>query len=251
MNDAWSWNYSAYDPHTERLVEALCTVGNGRFATRGSAPECAADDAHYPGTYLAGCYDRLTSTVAGRTVENEDLVNLPNWTLLRYRCLPEDGPPGEWLTPDSAELRRSTTHVDLRAGVLTRRLLYRDGAGRGLHVTHQRFVHMGIPWLAAQRSAFRAYGWNGRLEVESILDGTVTNAGVERYGDLDGQHLTEHRKGAEPGESPGSPAGPSNRRSTSLSPSAPPPTRYDLPSTFTPPELSFSGSFSRFRLATR
>ncbi|MFH9554990.1 glycoside hydrolase family 65 protein [Streptomyces globisporus] len=199
MNDAWSWNYSAYDPHTERLVEALCTVGNGRFATRGSTPECAADDAHYPGTYLAGCYDRLTSTVAGRTVENEDLVNLPNWTLLRYRCLPEDGPPGEWLTPDSAELRRSTTHLDLRAGVLTRRLLYRDGAGRGLHATHQRFVHMGIPWLAAQRSGFRAYGWSGRLEVESILDGTVANAGVERYGDLDGQHLTEHRKGAEPG----------------------------------------------------
>ncbi|MFD4020852.1 glycoside hydrolase family 65 protein [Streptomyces sindenensis] len=199
MNEAWSWNYSAYDPHSERLVETLCTVGNGRFATRGSTPECAADDAHYPGTYLAGCYDRLTSTVAGRTVDNEDLVNLPNWTLLRYRCLPQDGPPGEWLTPDSAELRRSTTHLDLRAGVLTRRLLYRDGAGRGLRVTHQRFVHMGVPWLAAQRSAFRAYGWSGRLEVESVLDGTVTNAGVERYRDLDGQHLTEHRKGAEPG----------------------------------------------------
>ncbi|MEU8941973.1 hypothetical protein AB0C97_28465 [Streptomyces goshikiensis] len=29
---------------TERLVESLCTLGNGRFATRGSAPESAAGD---------------------------------------------------------------------------------------------------------------------------------------------------------------------------------------------------------------
>ncbi|MFC9491077.1 hypothetical protein ACFTZM_34095, partial [Streptomyces hydrogenans] len=37
----WTWGYDAYAPERERLVEALCTLGNGRFATRGSAPECA------------------------------------------------------------------------------------------------------------------------------------------------------------------------------------------------------------------
>ena len=98
MTTGWTWHYDRYDPEREPLVEALCTLGNGRFATRGSAPECTAGGTHYPGTYLAGCYDRLISTVAGQQVENEDLVNLPNWTLLRYRCLPDDGPPGEWLT---------------------------------------------------------------------------------------------------------------------------------------------------------
>lgn len=56
MTAGWTWTGSeGYEPERERLVEALCTLGNGRFATRGSAPECAADRVHYPGTYLAGC----------------------------------------------------------------------------------------------------------------------------------------------------------------------------------------------------
>ncbi|MFE7515300.1 glycoside hydrolase family 65 protein [Streptomyces sp. NPDC057540] len=199
MSAGWTWRYDRYDPEREPLVEALCTLGNGRFATRGSAPECTAGTTHYPGTYLAGCYDRLTSTVAGQQVENEDLVNLPNWTLLRYRCLPDDGPPGDWLTPEAEELRRYEVHLDLRAGVLARRLFYEDARGRGLRVSHVRVVHMGDPGVAAQRTLFRAYGWKGAVEVRSVLDGDVTNGGVERYRHLDGRHLGGHRTGFDSG----------------------------------------------------
>ncbi|MET8508372.1 glycoside hydrolase family 65 protein [Streptomyces sp. NPDC004787] len=198
MTSAWTWTYDSYDPEREPLVEALCTLGNGRFATRGSTPECPAGGPHYPGTYLAGCYDRRTSTVAGERVENEDLVNLPNWTLLRYRCLPDEGPSGDWLTPDSEELRHYDVRLDLRAGVLTRHLFFEDARGRGLRVSHIRIVHMGDSDLAAQCTLFRAYGWSGSVEVRSVLDGTVTNAGVERYRHLDGRHLTDHRAGFEP-----------------------------------------------------
>ncbi|MEV6327764.1 glycoside hydrolase family 65 protein [Streptomyces sp. NPDC051909] len=199
MTAGWSLRYDRYEPERERLVEALCALGNGRFATRGSAPECPAGATHYPGTYLAGCYDRSASVVAGERVENEDLVNLPNWTLLRYRCLPDDGPPGEWLTPASGDLRHYEVRLDLRGGVLTRSLFFQDAEGRGLRVGHTRIVHMGDPWLAAQRTLFRAYGWSGAVEVESVLDGAVTNAGVERYRHLEGRHLTGHRTGFEPG----------------------------------------------------
>ncbi|MGW1115784.1 glycoside hydrolase family 65 protein [Streptomyces tanashiensis] len=194
-----TWRYDRYEPEREPLVEALCTLGNGRFATRGSTPECPAGGAHYPGTYLAGCYDRLTSVVGGERVENEDLVNLPDWTPLSYRCLPDDGPPGDWLTPDAADLRHYDVQLDLRAGVLSRRLFFEDARGRGLRVSHTRVVHMGDPGLAAQRTVFRAYGWSGSIEVRSVLDGAVTNAGVERYRHLDGRHLTDHRAGFEPG----------------------------------------------------
>lgn len=31
----WTWVYEGYDPESERLREALCTLGNGYFATRG------------------------------------------------------------------------------------------------------------------------------------------------------------------------------------------------------------------------
>nr|WP_107419579.1 glycoside hydrolase family 65 protein [Streptomyces sp. CB03578] len=197
VNAPWRWEYRRYDPKTERLVESLCTLGNGRFATRGSAPESAAGDIHYPGTYLAGCYDRLTSTVAGRQTSNEDMIRLPDWTALRYRCLPDDSPPGDWLTPDHPTLRHCRVTLDLQAGTLTRRMLFHDTEGRRLGVTHTRLVHIGDPYLAAQRTVLSAYGWHGRIEIQTVLDGDIANAGVDRYRALAGQHLVDHRAGAE------------------------------------------------------
>ncbi|MFJ2238051.1 glycoside hydrolase family 65 protein [Streptomyces sp. NPDC087859] len=186
----WSWEYEGYTPADERLRESLCTLGNGYFASRGALPECAADEVHYPGTYVAGCYNRLTSEVAGRQVENEDMVNVPNWLPLRYRL-----PGGPWLTPDTATVLDHRQMLHLSAGLLERRTRYDLGEGRELTVRQQRFVHMADRHLAALRTEFTAEGFSGPLEVEAALDGGVTNAGVPRYRDLDGRHLTHVHTG--------------------------------------------------------
>ncbi|GHB32206.1 family 65 glycosyl hydrolase [Streptomyces umbrinus] len=185
----WTWDYEGYEPADERLRESLCTLGNGYFATRGSIPECASDDVHYPGTYAAGCYNRLTSDVAGRRVENEDMVNLPNWLPLRFRLHGDDG-PGPWLTPDTATVLEHHQTLHLSTGLLERRTRYADDGGRTLAVRQLRLVHMADPHLAALRTEFTAENFSGELDVEAVLDGAVTNAGVARYRDLDGRHLT-------------------------------------------------------------
>ncbi|WP_326613967.1 glycoside hydrolase family 65 protein [Streptomyces scopuliridis] len=195
---AWTWTYEGYDPESERLREALCTLGNGYFATRGAASETDAGPTHYPGTYAAGCYNRLTSTVAGRQTENEDMVNLPNWLPLRYRVRLEGATPGPWLSPDSTQLTEHRLTLDLRHGTLTRRSTYSlDGDVRRLGVEQCRLVHMGDPHLAAQRTSFTAVGWAGELDVQSGLDGDVRNTGVERYHGLASQHLTHWLTGRE------------------------------------------------------
>ena len=186
----WTWEYEGYLPADERLREALCTVGNGYFATRGALPECAVDDVHYPGTYVAGCYNRLTSDVAGHRVENEDMVNLPNWLPLRFRL-----PGGDWLTPDTATVLDHRQVLHLATGLLERRTRFALGDGGVLYVRQQRVVHMSDPHLAALRTEFTAQGYAGDLEVEAALDGSVTNAGVARYRDLDGHHLTDVHSG--------------------------------------------------------
>ncbi|MEU9479986.1 glycosyl hydrolase family 65 protein [Streptomyces sp. NPDC048191] len=185
-----TWEYEGYRPEEERLRESLCTLGNGYFATRGSLPECTADDVHYPGTYAAGCYDRLTSEVAGRRVENEDVVNLPNWLPLRFR--PGDG---AWLTPDTAPVTEHHLMLDLDPGLLERRTGYDLGGGATLHVRQLRLVHLADRHLAALRTEFTVEGGEVELEVEAALDGRVTNSGVARYRDLDGRHLTQVRTG--------------------------------------------------------
>ena len=106
----WALVYEDYDPAAEGLREALCALGNGYFVTRGAAPDCEADSVHYPGCYLAGGYDRLVTEVAGREIENEDLVNLPNWLLLAVR-IGEDG----WLCPDRVELLSFRQELDLES----------------------------------------------------------------------------------------------------------------------------------------
>jgi alpha,alpha-trehalase len=66
--DSWTLKYDHWPPEQQPLREALCTLGNGYFATRGAAEEVTAGGPHYPGTYLAGGYNRLESEVAGRIV---------------------------------------------------------------------------------------------------------------------------------------------------------------------------------------
>ncbi len=188
-DEAWTLTFEGYEPPSEKLREALCTVGNGYFATRGAAPESKAGQVHYPATYAAGVYNRLGDLVSGAKVEHESLVNLPNWLRLTFRI---DG--GDWFDVDSVHLLAYRQTLDFRAAVLTRELRFRDGAGRITAVTQQRFVAMNQAHVAALQTTIIAENWSGTLEVRSTLDANVGNRGVERYRDLAGDHLQSLNK---------------------------------------------------------
>jgi alpha,alpha-trehalase len=183
MNE-WRLAYEGFDPKDEGLREALCTLGNGYFATRGAGPEAVADKIHYPGTYLAGGYNRLESEVEGRVIENEDLVNLPNWLPLNFRIA-----DGAWFSLEKAEILDYQQELDVIRGVLTRTFRVLDGQGRETKVTNRRLVHMADPHIGALELTLTAVNWSGPLRILSGLDGRVTNSGVERYRQLNGKHL--------------------------------------------------------------
>jgi alpha,alpha-trehalase len=182
--NAWSLSYEGFDPAQEGLREALCTLGNGHFATRGAATFAEADNVHYPGTYLAGGYNRLTSEINGHTVENEDLVNLPNWLPLTLRI-----GEGSWFNLQDVTLLAYRQELDLQRGVLLHTLRFRDAEARETTLFSCRLVHMSDPHLAAIMMTVTAENWSGPIEIKSALNGRVCNAGVPRYRKLDGQHL--------------------------------------------------------------
>ncbi len=128
----WTLAYDGFDPGRQGLREALCAVGNGYFVTRGALPEAEADEVHYPGTYVAGLYNRSATEIAGRTVENEDLVNVPNWLPLAFRVA-----GGDWFDVESAEVLEHRLELDLRQGTLTRVLRWQDQDGRRTSVVQQ------------------------------------------------------------------------------------------------------------------
>lgn len=180
----WTWLYRGYDAAEEGLREALCTVGNGFFATRGAAIESRADADHYPGTYVAGLYNRRTSEVAGRFIENEDLVNLPNWLPVQMRI---EG--GDWIDPSKLEVLSYEQALDLKTATLHRAYRVRDPDGRVTSVRERRFVSMLQRHLAALDVDVTSENWTGAIELRSFLDGTVRNAGVPRYRALEDRHL--------------------------------------------------------------
>lgn len=180
----WELHYDGYRPEEEGRREALCTLANGYVGTRGAAPEAGADGTHYPGTYVAGLFDRAVSRVADRDVENEDMVNVPNWLALAFRI--DDGP---WFGIDDVEVLEHRQTLELRRGVLVRRVRFRDRVGRETTMTQRRFVHMADHHRLALEVSLRAEDWSGRVTVRSSLDGRVRNEGVPRYRALEGRHL--------------------------------------------------------------
>ena len=186
--DGWTFSFEGYEPRSEKLREALCTVGNGYFATRGAAPESSADGVHYPGTYAAGIYNRLTDNVSATALENESLVNLPNWLPLTFRV---DG--GPWFDIDAVHVLSYRQTLDLRRAILTRAFRFRDGSGRTTSVTQHRFVAMHMPHVGALSTTILAEGWSGTVEIRSTVDGKVRNSLVDRYRDLASDHLAHTR----------------------------------------------------------
>lgn len=183
--NGWRLLYGQFEPQQERLREALCTVGNGYFATRGAAPESTADDIHYPGAYIAGCYNRLQTEIAGETIENESLVNAPNWLALTFRI-----EAGEWFHVRAVDILDYEQELDLKHAILMRAIRFRDRAGRHTRIEQRRLVSLDMPHLAGLQTLIHAEDWGGTIEVRSALDGRVVNAGVERYRALNSCHLT-------------------------------------------------------------
>ncbi len=188
--DHWALKYKGWDPEEQPLREALCTLGNGFFATRGAAEEVPDNEYNYPGTYMAGGYNRMTSRIAGKDIENEDLVNWPNWLFLTFR--PANGP---WLDLSRVEVLEYHQELNLKNGLLSRKMKIRDGKDRVTSIISRRVVSMNNHHEAGLEWVFIPENWSGRVIFRAGIDGDVINNGVERYRDLEGKHLEIEEKG--------------------------------------------------------
>jgi trehalose/maltose hydrolase-like predicted phosphorylase len=117
-------------------------------------------------------------------VLNEDLVNLPNWLVLKLRIEGEEA-----ITLDNVEVLAYRHDLDIATPMLTRELRFRDRAGRETTLRSRRFVSMAHVHQGAIEWTITAENWSGQVEVVSALDGRVTNRGVARYRALEGRHL--------------------------------------------------------------
>ena len=180
----WEVVYESYDPSFEKLREALCTLGNGYMGIRGAATERTASKEHYPATYIAGLYNILPTMVAGKKIFNEDLVNCPAPLLLSFRVNRK-----QWTDSEKIKILSYTQKLDLKNGLLLKTRRVQDTSGNITAINEKRMVNMKYPHLVSLKYDITPENYSGKIIIRSYIDGSIKNAGVARYRDLNSSHL--------------------------------------------------------------
>ncbi len=175
-----------------RAEQALQTVGNGYFCTRGADYEerQGTDSWGYAGTYFSTIRNTRKSVIEGQPVFNEDLVNCINWLAVTFKI--DDG---DWFRPHASELLRYEKDLNFNDGAFTRRLAFRNQDGKETEVAARHCVSMADKHLAAVEYRVTPLNYSGVIVVKAGLHADHMNAGVGRYARLDQHHLERIAEG--------------------------------------------------------
>lgn len=182
--DNWKLVKYGYEPDCQKLYETFFTVGNGYMGCRGSLETESISDEHYPGNYLAGIYNTLTSRVHGKTVSNNDLVNCPNWTKIEFKIGHRP-----YLSPLRMEILSYVHTLNMHDGTMERVIVCQDRLGQITRIHITRLVSMDNPHCCAIRFEITPVNYSETITVRSTIDGNVINYGVLRYRQLNNKHL--------------------------------------------------------------
>ncbi|MCA9364427.1 MAG: glycoside hydrolase family 65 protein [Candidatus Moranbacteria bacterium] len=184
----WTFVYKKFIEKEQKLRETLFTVGNGYFGTRGAEYEVKDSEAHYPGTYIAGVYNKVPTEISGKTIYNEDIVNCPNWLFTTFKIDDE-----EWFTPSKENLVTYENRLDMQKGTLKRIIICKDEQGRRTRIEAARASDMNNPHRAILSYAVTPENYQAKITMRTMLDGDIKNNNVARYKDLTSQHLHKHQ----------------------------------------------------------
>ncbi len=182
--DSWHIRYRSLEYEKEKSRESLLTIGNGYFGTRGTMEEMPAGEWHYPGTYIAGLYNRLKSPMGDRQIENEDFVNIPNWLPVQFKIN-----DGQWITPENISIHDYTKEICLKNGLYERNIIGEDKEGNIFRIRTERFSSMDQMHLGALKYVITPLNFSGEITIKSGIDAYIINDGVARYRSLNQKHI--------------------------------------------------------------
>src|SRR3954452_24454717 len=167
-DSSWLLEIDGFDPALEPTIEAVCALVNGYGGTRAAIEEGSA--VSRPGTFIAGIFN---TPVLPQTPELDEpipeIVVAPNWSRLQIAV------EGQALSIDQAELLEQRRVLDLRQGFLLREWRLRDHDGRITSLRSLRFASLDDRHALVQLLTLTPENYSGRITLESLLDGRVTN----------------------------------------------------------------------------
>jgi trehalose/maltose hydrolase-like predicted phosphorylase len=167
-DSSWLLEIDGHDPALEPTIEAVCALVNGYGGTRAAIEEGSAISR--PATFIAGIFNTPAQPQTPELDEPiPEIVVAPNWSRLRIAV------EGQSLSLDQAELLEQRRVLDLRQGFLLREWRVRDSAGRITRLRSLRFASLDERHALVQLLTLTPENYSGRITLESLLDGRVTN----------------------------------------------------------------------------
>lgn len=159
-DDAWVILQDEYNPEENLKYESLFCLTNGYLGTRGSHEEGTITS--IPCTYVNGVFDKSETFM-------RELANLPNWLCLRLYV------EKELIGVENCEILEFSRALDMHNACLVKRFHLRDKKGRETLIEGLRYVSRAHVHRMGVKLYVTPLNYDGMIEVENIIDGSVIN----------------------------------------------------------------------------
>ena len=165
MPDLWIVSEDSFDPKKQHHKETIFTIGNGYLSTRGAFEEGYRGDSR--ATFVHGVFDDVPITFT-------ELANVPDW-LPMYVLF-----NGERFSLSSGTVESYERHIDLRNGVLTRKVRWHSPSGHAATLIFERFASLDDEHLLCLRCSVTP-DFDGTIEIRASVNGNMDNEGFAHW----------------------------------------------------------------------
>lgn len=171
--EPWHVSEDQFRPEMNENAESIFSLSNEYMGTRGGLEEGFSGKSTLPGCYIGGIYVkeqvRYPWKRPGFPTFGNSMVNTANWLEIRVEV---DSESFDLCTSRVSDYRRS---LDMRQGLLSRRLLFTTRSGCQTQLSWERFVSHDDPHLGAIRFSLKAINHARPVKLTFAIDGRKEN----------------------------------------------------------------------------
>jgi len=179
LHDPWQIIEKGFNPESNKIIESLCSIGNGRMGQRANFEEKYSGDS-MQGSYVAGVYYPDKTRVGwwknGYPNYFAKVLNACNWIGINVMVGKDE------LDLATSKVSFFKRVLDMKEGVLYRNFTAELAQGQQIKVAAQRFCSIADDEIGAIRYGITSLNFNGTLTLSPYLDGDIKNSDAN-YGD--------------------------------------------------------------------